>query len=118
MRRGETNNSTSISASSEYSYNYAAAKGIFTSDRAWIPKLLNKLHPDNPDFLQVDLGNVKTITALQTRGLSSYYVKKFQILLSNDGKSFLQYKSGNKTVCVYIYTHFYIYKTFIVITHK
>ena len=99
VRGGEQINSTSFSASSQYSLLYGAVKGIFTSNSIWIPQVTNRLRTPNPDFLEVDLGNSRTITAVKTRGYSSFYVNKFQIWLSNDGKSFLQYKAGNLTVC-------------------
>ena len=41
---------------------------------------------------------IKTITAVETEGYGQYFVTKFQIFLSADGKEFFQYQKGKQNV--------------------
>ena len=106
-KKGKTGYLSSFSASS-VGANYFPSKGRITSTDVWIPEPFNKLNRDSPDYLQVDLGSSKAITAVETRGHALYYVTKFEIWLSHHGKSFFQHQEGNQTVCVIAFHIIYL----------
>ena len=56
------------------------------------------LNSTNPDFLQVDLGSEKTITAIETLGFGENFVTKFKVRLSHDGKKFSLLQTGDTNV--------------------
>jgi len=91
---GKEGKASSFSASS-FLPGYNASWARTDSVGAWIPKLHHKLNTTNPDFLQVDLGNERTITAIETERFGGYFITKFKVLLSNDGKKFSLLQTGD-----------------------
>ena len=88
-------NDSQISASSYY-LNYSPLEGRLNNKKAWCTSSNNR-------FLQIDLLEVRHVSALATQGYKgsfSSYVKTYEIKYSYDGVKWFDYKddSGKKKV--------------------
>ena len=77
-----------------YSKIYKSSNGRINSSSAWIPLLFESISGLNREYLQIDLGQARTLTAIKTEGHLGRYVRQFKLLLSLDGKSFQPYQEG------------------------
>ena len=85
---------SSFSATSMYDRRYAPSQARINSSTAWIPRNYTEISIANPDYLQIDLGQARTLTAVKTEGYVGRYVKQFKLLLSSDGKLFQPYQEA------------------------
>eukprot|EP00794_Sanderia_malayensis_P001275 gene1275-1406_t len=85
--------SQSFTSSSSSSRNFSASNGRLASSFAWMPLQKDKPDLKVKDYLQVDLGQERTVTAVATEGYMNNYVKEFKILLSEDGVLYNTYQS-------------------------
>ena len=86
---------SAFTASSE-SPSYSASQGRLGNRlKAWIPQNFQppKIQNTRYEYLQVDLGKRKTVTAVSTEGLTSgkFYVTEFELSFSQDGDVFDHY---------------------------
>lgn len=82
-----------FSASSEHSDRFAAREVRFGSDRGWAPKTKEKVN----SWLQIDLGDLFFICAIQTAGHGSgraEWTKEYKVRLSVDNNAWYFYKEG------------------------
>lgn len=73
-------------------------KGVPDSDGGWIPSSFN-----HGQYLQIDLGMEKKITAVETQGADGhdYWVKTYQVQHSNDGNTWITlHQVNNEKACV------------------
>ena len=87
---------SAFASSSKVNNNYGASHGRMNSLVAWIPENYSKIGRLSPHYLEVDLGSLKTVTAVETQGLPKFYVKKFKLLLSAGKESFDVYKENHE----------------------
>ena len=84
---------SSITASSTYLPSYPPHSARLNKNRlGWAPKTNAA-----GEWIQVDLGKVKEVTAVATQGenrVKSYWVKSYILQYSNDGKTFTSYQGG------------------------
>lgn len=83
---------SAFTASSE-SRSYNASQGRLGNPlNAWIPLDFQPTNKIN-EYLQVDLGKIKSISGVSVQGLTSgqFYVTRFSLGFSNDGEIFNQY---------------------------
>ena len=90
-RNGGLLNASSFSASSSHK-EFLPFHGRLSSGSVWMPKFLHNASAGN--FLQVDLEELKIVTAVETEGKGTCYVTSFQVWHSKDGKTFSVYQSG------------------------
>ena len=84
-----------MSASAVYSSSYQPYYGRLNEDRGakrWCPKVT-----DRTDYLQVDMGAVRYVCAVTTRGQreSSEWTTSYKLHLSSDGVTWNVYKENN-----------------------
>lgn len=87
-----------VTASSEYSVNYAASRGRLHGSRAWAAGTT-----DVNQWLQIDLGgNHPTVARVATQGQgdtnNNEWVTEYKIKHSNDGVSFYYYREQGQAV--------------------
>ncbi|XP_076461744.1 uncharacterized protein LOC143294198 [Babylonia areolata] len=83
-----------LSATSVYDAYHEAYKGRLDGDSAWMPRFM-----DTTQWLQVDLGRPEQITGIVTQGhpTQPFWVTKFTVALSLDGKQFNDYHNQDSS---------------------
>nr|2QQI_A Chain A, Neuropilin-1 [Homo sapiens] len=99
MESGEIH-SDQITASSQYSTNWSAERSRLNyPENGWTPG-----EDSYREWIQVDLGLLRFVTAVGTQGAISketkkkYYVKTYKIDVSSNGEDWITIKEGNKPV--------------------
>uniref|UniRef100_A0A8D2DT89 Neuropilin n=1 Tax=Sciurus vulgaris TaxID=55149 RepID=A0A8D2DT89_SCIVU len=99
MESGEIH-SDQITASSQYSTNWSAERSRLNyPENGWTPG-----EDSYREWIQVDLGLLRFVTAVGTQGAISketkkkYYVKTYRIDISSNGEDWITIKEGNKPV--------------------
>ncbi|XP_008845810.1 neuropilin-1 isoform X2 [Nannospalax galili] len=99
MESGEID-SDQITASSQYSTNWSAERSRLNyPENGWTPG-----EDSYREWIQVDLGFLRFVTAVGTQGAISketkkkYYVKTYRIDISSNGEDWITLKEGNKPV--------------------
>ena len=90
---------SAFTASSE-SRSYEAKQGRLSNEQtAWIPVKFQPHGNIRDEYLQVDLGQIKTITAISTQGFTghAFFVKSYSLRFGNDGKVFDQFLQAKST---------------------
>ena len=85
---------SSMTAPSYYSTSYYPYYGRLDTTRgnAWCPKTTD----DRTDYLQVDLGALHSVCALETQGKSGEWTTQYKVSMSRDGVSWALYQENNK----------------------
>lgn len=99
MESGEIH-SDQITASSQYSTNWSAERSRLNyPENGWTPG-----EDSYREWIQVDLGLLRFVTAVGTQGAISketkkkYYVKTYKVDVSSNGEDWITIKEGNKPV--------------------
>ena len=80
-----------MKASSGYNIAYHAYNGRLNGDRglgAWCPKTKT----DRRDYLQVDMGTVRSVCAVATQGLGYGWTTSYKLFFSSDGVIYNTFK--------------------------
>ncbi|XP_058244161.1 neuropilin-1a isoform X3 [Hemibagrus wyckioides] len=90
--------SEQIEASSEYNPNWSAQRSRLNNfENGWTP-----LEDSNKEWIQVDLGFLRFVSAIGTQGAISqetnkkYYVKSYKVDVSSNGEDWITLKEGSK----------------------
>uniref|UniRef100_A0A8C5P4A7 Neuropilin n=1 Tax=Jaculus jaculus TaxID=51337 RepID=A0A8C5P4A7_JACJA len=99
MESGEIH-SDQITASSQYSTNWSAERSRLNyPENGWTPG-----EDSYREWIQVDLGLLRFVTAVGTQGAISketkkkYYVKTYRVDISSNGEDWITMKEGNKPI--------------------
>ena len=99
---------STFAGSNQYQPYYGRLNGQRGSVGAWCTKINN----DRTDYLQVDMGAVRSVCAVATQGTTgSHWITSFKLELSLDGTTFNYYMENN-TVKVNKLTSIQSYQTF------
>ena len=78
---------------------------VGTFSTAWIPSNFQPTDNLRTEYLQVDLGHLKTVTAVSTQGLTrgTFFVKTYSLKFSKDGDIFddFYHAKSTKVRCFY-----------------
>ena len=68
-----------------------------------MPEASTSIQKEDKDYLQIDFGEDRTLTAIDTQGYANSYVKSFKLMISHDGKlyNYYQDESGDKVIAVF-----------------